>query len=646
MPTVPIPSGPSVRVDSSPLRIAPPPNGVQVLAEGLGAIGRSAREVSDTFSRHAEAQAAIDNKAAVDGATVGLAQDLGRISDDFANNNKGIAAEQNLPSTFEALEKARAAHAETLASPAARDMFNTQSRIATLQTTQSLARFASTEKKDYNTKQIEGKVGLLAMGQTPENFDVVQDQINQQLAVLATPQLQGWSPEEYQLKVAEARGRSAYNITAGLAPNDPAKAQEFYTAHKDALNPAQRTQAESLIRASSENKTVSSVADEYTAHAARSTPGAAAGVDALVALGARVTSGLRTPEHNAAVGGVPGSHHLTDTARDLVPPKGMTMAQLAAQAATLMPGAKVINEGDHVHVQWDAPRSEGDALDNLETHASAGYAAIASDPRLHGDPVLIDRAQSRYLTNINQARALNNLSTGAARERLQGAALSGGITDPVALQTAYPGALGDWNALSASAQRQLTTQLTVAGNAPTPERDTNYRGWLGRLMNPSTASAAAHESLGATDLTRSQSNELFKLQQKVLAKDQALAAKQANLSKALANPYVKAGASKLNDDDYHVFTGALNGALDSWAESHPGKQPSAMEVGQLANTLLAERTAKGTRSVLGVELPTTFKRPGFEVPEYVSDNITIKFTKRFGRAPTPAEVAYIYHGAK
>jgi len=641
-----VPTGPSGRFNSAPVNVTPPPNGAQVLGQGLADIGRSAQEVSDTFSRHAEAQAAIDNKAAVDGATVGLAQDLGRISDDFANNNKGIAAQENLPSVFDAVEKARAAHAETLTSPAARDLFNTQSRIATLQTTQSLARFASVEKKDYNTKQIDGRITLLQQGQTAENFNEVQDGINQQLAVLATPQLQGWSPEEYQAKVAEMRSKSAYSITAGLAPDDPAKAQAFYDQHKDAMFPAQRTQAEALIRASSENKTVSSVADEYTAHAARGTPNVFAGIEALTAAGATITSGLRTPEHNAAVGGVPNSHHLNDTARDLVPPKGMTMAQLAEQARTLMPGAKVINEGNHVHVQWDAPTSEGDALDNLETHAAQGYDAIAHDPRLHGDPVLIDRAQSRYLQNINQARALNNLSTGAARERLQGAALSANITDPAKLQSAYPGALEDWNALSTSAKRQLTTQLTVQGNAPTPTRDNNYHAWLGRLMNPSTASAAAHESLGGVDLTRSQSNELFKLQQKVLAKDQATAAKQANIAAALANPYVKAGVKGLNDEDYHVFTGALNGALDSWAESHPGKKPSAMEVGQIANGLLAERTAQGTRSILGLTVPTTFKRPGFEVPEYVADNITQKFTQRFGRAPTPAEVAYIYHGAK
>lgn len=72
----------------------------------------------------------------------------------------------------------------------------------------------------------------------------------------------------------------------------------------------------------------------------------------LTQLGARMTSGVRTAEHNAQVGGVPNSRHVTGQAADLVPPQGMTMAQLEAETRARLPGARVINEGDHVHVQW------------------------------------------------------------------------------------------------------------------------------------------------------------------------------------------------------------------------------------------------------------------------------------------------------
>ena len=55
--------------------------------------------------------------------------------------------------------------------------------------------------------------------------------------------------------------------------------------------------------------------------------------------------------HNAKVGGVANSYHLTDQARDLVPPAGMSMAAFHTRLARAMPGFDVINEGDHVHIE-------------------------------------------------------------------------------------------------------------------------------------------------------------------------------------------------------------------------------------------------------------------------------------------------------
>jgi hypothetical protein len=72
--------------------------------------------------------------------------------------------------------------------------------------------------------------------------------------------------------------------------------------------------------------------------------------------GARITSGYRTPEHNAAVGGVPNSYHMDADALDLLPGAGMGMSDLRARADGLAaqwgrPGSRALNEGDHVHVQ-------------------------------------------------------------------------------------------------------------------------------------------------------------------------------------------------------------------------------------------------------------------------------------------------------
>ncbi len=67
--------------------------------------------------------------------------------------------------------------------------------------------------------------------------------------------------------------------------------------------------------------------------------------------GATITSGARTVAHNAAVGGVSNSYHLTNDARDFVPPSGMSMGSFAGLVKNSMPGFTVLNEGTHVHVQ-------------------------------------------------------------------------------------------------------------------------------------------------------------------------------------------------------------------------------------------------------------------------------------------------------
>ena len=80
----------------------------------------------------------------------------------------------------------------------------------------------------------------------------------------------------------------------------------------------------------------------------------------LVSQGLKVNSGFRTPDHNKAVGGVGNSYHMSGTpdaplANDFAPRAGETMAQAEARAkaavAAVDPSFKVLNEGNHIHVQ-------------------------------------------------------------------------------------------------------------------------------------------------------------------------------------------------------------------------------------------------------------------------------------------------------
>jgi hypothetical protein len=100
---------------------------------------------------------------------------------------------------------------------------------------------------------------------------------------------------------------------------------------------------------------------EQAAPQPQSRPGGAAApveqvIQSLVSSGAKITSGRRSPERNAAVGGAKNSYHLRGQAVDLVPAPGQTMAQLEADIrASGAEFAEIINEGDHVHVAWAEP---------------------------------------------------------------------------------------------------------------------------------------------------------------------------------------------------------------------------------------------------------------------------------------------------
>lgn len=108
--------------------------------------------------------------------------------------------------------------------------------------------------------------------------------------------------------------------------------------------------------------------------------------------GATVTSGLRTPQHNADVGGVPNSKHLTGNATDLVPQQGQTMAQFADQIRNSgVPLSKVIDEGDHVHVEWGGSPAPDGAPKLIKKGVPKPDAAF--------DPVTIDYAAQQYRTD-------------------------------------------------------------------------------------------------------------------------------------------------------------------------------------------------------------------------------------------------------
>lgn len=126
--------------------------------------------------------------------------------------------------------------------------------------------------------------------------------------------------------------------------------------------------------------------------------------------GAQLTSGRRTAERNAAVGGVENSLHLSGSAVDISPPAefaGMSREQIEAAAradlAERFPGvnfSEVIWEDDHLHVGWEgggeAPAADGP------------FAALSAEGRV----ALTNRAQAEISRQGSVASA-------AVREQVQ-----------------------------------------------------------------------------------------------------------------------------------------------------------------------------------------------------------------------------------
>ena len=95
----------------------------------------------------------------------------------------------------------------------------------------------------------------------------------------------------------------------------------------------------------------------------------------------RVTSTLRTPAHNRAVGGVPNSYHLRGRAIDIARRPGVTHAQIAA--AFRNAGYRLVeslDEGDHSHFAfaWGGGRSQVASLPDKRELTKWGVVTVSS----------------------------------------------------------------------------------------------------------------------------------------------------------------------------------------------------------------------------------------------------------------------------
>ncbi len=126
--------------------------------------------------------------------------------------------------------------------------------------------------------------------------------------------------------------------------------------------------------------------------------------------GATMTSGVRSAERNAAVGGQPNSQHLAGTAADYVVPANRKPAFMSRVRQL---GYQAIDEGDHIHVQ--RPRGGG----------QQGVGAPLTGRRKEDEAAAVEAAKlnvqnSNFPNQLNQERQLQDVRVQGAIDQAAG----------------------------------------------------------------------------------------------------------------------------------------------------------------------------------------------------------------------------------
>lgn len=216
----------------------------------------------------------------------------------------------------------------------------------------NMQRFAQTLPPDEQRKFLADPQGYMANQNAIglEQAKPIVATAEQRVAIPAGAHAGIVSPEPGKIQVDQASGRPYNDATGAAGPSlggayDANGLSTRTGVQVPVITPQKIGPAETL---------------GYTAPPIGGAPAASAappmsfpppGVVKSMLPGVTITSGLRSPAHNAAVGGVPNSYHLDGQAYDLIPAPGQSMEQLAAAVQKQFPGLKVLNEGTHVHIQ-------------------------------------------------------------------------------------------------------------------------------------------------------------------------------------------------------------------------------------------------------------------------------------------------------
>lgn len=662
MAQVPQPRGLSVSPSTSlqPLQQLNAPAlafGGTAAGKGFSALGDAASKTSDLLNQHALQFQAINNKVAADQSAIDYAGSADKIALEYKSSNTGMAAVDNLDKVYSDLEDRRAAGATGL-SPAAQVEYNASSRAQLARAQSTLRDFAVTQRKGSIVNTSEAKVGLAQADAAADPSLTASSvaTIAQEWAYRSRPDVLGLTPEQAQLGMRHDIGAIFQGqIRTAIDAGDYPKAQGILDANRDNMTQEQLVSVAGAMKVGQNAYIAKGWADEFVSGHGTTSANPLSALQAAVP-GATLTSNLRTPEHNRAVGGVPNSDHLTGQAADFVPPKGQTMAELATQLKSVGIG-QVINEGTHVHVEWGkgAPKPVPAANVDPEQYIANSYASIEAQSAkdFPDNPVLREQAAQAARSRVNiQAQQIRANQT-ATFDRLSSAALKDNIQDPTALSTAYPGAAGDLALISATPHYAKGLESITKANAQemTPAREGNLIALKG--MQQTDPAKFAQINLAQVDLPTSERLRLGKDQVTAHAKMAKQAQTDTVTSQAMRSLAAQEAVRNLglttsarNKDpelnhQYFQFAGAISADIDAYTAAH-GKPP--VPGSKDMNSIITQVTA-----TVGKKEGSWFfgmggdpGHPAFQVPDTERAKITSALAARGNTNPSEKDIAAVY----
>lgn len=599
------------------------------IAEGLAGVANETGQIGQVLADHSLVMQGLANKADSDTAYVSFVKSGNDLRTKFVESERGGSALPALPQYQTDMEKARTEAGASL-NPMAKRMYEADSRRLFAGFDAEMSRHAAQQNREYTVASSDAKMDTAANlavqnAGNPFYLDNAKSAILKESGFQA--EYRGLGPDVAK-NVLDTRVSKLYsNVIEQLANDDPPSANAYFEAHKSEMIGNDIKVMDNYLKRTMQPYIATQIADSVANGSAGGAPLAAVRSDPkgffsrLAGGEVQVTSTVRTPEHNAAVGGVKNSEHQEayGFAVDMTPPAGMTTAQLTAKLKGSNLGAhQILNEGDHVHVGW--AKSAGNPADSimgavnleeLESRRMAGLKAVdtAVDQHYGGDPTIKAAAETRFDAMYGRRYAAMKAQTDGSRDRV----ISSLIDDPAAapkdlpsLFASYPGAQNDYLSMTPTMQKAVQGELRANANPQMRDMSAAQRqtwAYLDGESKTNPAAFAARNLMGDADTA---GLPFSTLQQFIRKQNDLKAGKgiEPNEQRMMswAAPFLKDAKIEKTDPEYSKFMSALTQNAKAYYDINK-KYPDEQWVRNQTQSLMLTHSTGFLSSSASYELP-------------------------------------------